>query len=127
MSRTIYTADAPKPAGHYSQGIVENGWLFVSGQLPIDPASGQFVPGTIEEQTRRVLDNMAAVVIAAGGSLRDIAKVTLYFSDIAYWPAINAVYAEFFGDHKPARSAVPTQKLHYGADVEADAIAFVKG
>ena len=127
MSRSISTADAPKPGGHYSQGVVESGWLFVSGQLPIDPATGKFVPGTIEQQTRLVLDNMAAVVRAAGGELRDVVKVTLYFSDIAYWSAINAVYAEFFGDHKPARSAVPTQKLHYGAEVEIEAIAFLKG
>ncbi len=126
MAHVIQTPDAPQPAGHYSQGLLDNGWLFVSGQLPIDAATGRFVPGTIEEQTRLVIANVKAVVQAAGGTLDDVVKVTLYFSDVAFWPQINAIYAEAFGAHKPARSAVPTPKLHYGADIEMEAIAIIR-
>lgn len=122
MLQTLSTRAAPSPLGHYSQAICDRGTLYVSGQLPID-ASGHVQLGSIEEQTRLTLGNLEAILRAAGGTRQDVVKVVLYFSDIAHWAAINAVYAEFFGAHRPARSAVPTGRLHFGAEVEIEAVA----
>jgi 2-iminobutanoate/2-iminopropanoate deaminase len=121
--KTIITDRAPSPAGHYSQGVLANGLLFVSGQLPIDPDSGEIVDGTIEEETTRTLKNVRQIVRAAGATLHDIVKVTIFVPDIELWPRINAAYAEFFGSHKPARAVVPVGPLHYGARIEVEAVA----
>ena len=121
----ISTDGAPAPAGHYSQGVVHNGTLYVAGQLPIDPATGEKYIGPIEEQTRQVLQNVAAIVEAAGGGLGDILKVTVYVSDIGLWGRVNQVYAEFFGEHRPARAVVPTRNLHHGFEIEVEAVAAV--
>lgn len=119
----VFTEKAPKPAGHYSQGVVHGGLVYVSGQLAIDPATGEKKLGSIEEQTGQALKNVAAVLEAAGSGIDRVLKTTVYVSDIALWPRVNAVYAEFFGDHKPARAVVPTRELHFGFQVEVEAVA----
>lgn len=123
--KTVFTTEAPVPAGHYSQAIVHNGLVFVSGLLPINPETGRKKAGTIEEQTRQVLNNLAAILAASGSSLEKVLKVTVYISDIALWGQVNEVYAEVFGSHKPARAIVPTRELHYGFQIEVEAIATV--
>lgn len=121
--QTIFTPNAPKPAGHYSQGAVHNGLLFVSGQLPIDPKTGEKQLGSIEEQTKQALMNVTAIVRAAGSDLDRVIKTTVYVSDISLWDRVNSVYAGFFGEHHPARAVVPTRALHFGFQIEIEAIA----
>lgn len=119
----IHTPDAPDPGGHYSQAVVHGDLVFVAGMLPIAPDTGEKILGSVEEQTEQVLKNIAAVVEAAGSSIDQILKMTVYVSDITLWGRINQVYAAFFGDHRPARAVVPTKELHFGFLVEIDAIA----
>lgn len=121
--RAVATDKAPKAIGPYSQGIRAGGFLFVSGQIPLDPASGEVVGATIEEQTERVLRNIAGVVEAAGLSVRHIARTTVFLKDIDEFPKMNQVYARFFGDHRPARSTVEVSNLPKGVKIEIDAIA----
>ncbi|HZI18703.1 MAG TPA: Rid family detoxifying hydrolase [Pyrinomonadaceae bacterium] len=123
---TVSTDRAPAPAGHYSQAVVCGGLVYVSGQLPIDPASGERRVGTIEEQTRQVLRNVAAVLEAAGSGLDRVLRMTVYVSDISLWAGVNAVYAEVMGDHRPARAVVPVRELHYGYQIEVEAVAAVR-
>ncbi len=124
--KIISTPDSPLPAGHYSQGIVHNGVVHVSGMLAVDPATGERKLGSIEEQTRRALENLDGVLRAAGTSRNKVLKCTCYISDIELWGQVNQVYAEFFGDHKPARAVVPTRALHFGFLVEIDCVAAVE-
>ncbi|MFH1942526.1 MAG: Rid family detoxifying hydrolase [bacterium] len=124
--KIVSTQEAPKPGGHYSQGIVHNGLVYVSGQLPIRPETGEKVIGSIEDQTEQVLKNVAAVLNAAGSGLDRVIKTTVYVSDIRLWDEVNAVYARFFGDHRPARAVVPTQALHHGFQVEIEAVGIVE-
>lgn len=121
----IFTNDAPPPAGHYSQAVVHDGLVYVSGQLPIDPMTGEPRVGSIEEQTRLAMSNLAAVLEAAGSGLSRVVKTTVYVSNIELWGRVNAVYAECFGGHRPARAVVPTRDLHFGCQVEIEAIAAV--
>lgn len=121
----ILTTDAPTPAGHYSQAIVHEDVVYVSGQLPIDPHTGEKRLGSIEEQTEQALRNVAAILEAAGSDISRVIKVTVYVSDITLWGRVNAVYAEFFGEHRPARAVVPTRDLHFGFQVEIEAVAAV--
>lgn len=121
--RRIQTNDAPSPGGHYAQGVFHGGFLFVSGQLPIDAQTGEKKTGTIEEQTRQVLDNVLAVVAAAGGDKSHIVKTTVYISDIDLWDRVNEVYAKFFGLYRPARAIVPVKELHHGFQIEIEAVA----
>lgn len=123
--RIVETPGAPAPAGHYRQGIVHGGLVYVSGQLPIDPRTRQPVDGSIGEQTQRVLENVAAIVRAAGSDVSRILKVTIYVADISLWSDVNATFARFFGEHRPARAVVPTKELHHGLLIEAEAIAAV--
>lgn len=129
--RTVQTDRAPLPAGHYSQAVVHNGLVFVSGQLPLVAGTRTAVagadgsPATIEAQTRQTLANLGAVLHAAGSSFERVLKVTVFVSDVALWPAVNSVYAEVFGDHKPARSVVPSGRLRHGCDIEIEAVAAV--
>ncbi len=125
MMETVATGNAPAPAGHYSQGMIHGGLVFVSGQLPIDPASGRPRIGSIEEQTQLAVANVSAVLEAAGSSLGRVIKTTVYVSDIGLWGRVNAVYAECFGDHRPARAVVPTRDLHFGCQVEIEAVAAI--
>lgn len=116
----------PAPAGHYSPAVVSGGFVFVSGQLPVDPATGRaMADASVEEQTRRVLANVAAILDAAGSSMDRVVRATVYVSDVAFWPRFNAVYAEVMGDHRPARTVVPVPGLHHGVAVEVDMIAEV--
>jgi 2-iminobutanoate/2-iminopropanoate deaminase len=123
--KKILTHKAPNPAGHYSQAIVHEGLVFVSGQLPFDPLTGEKVNGPIEEQTQQVLKNLTAILEAAGSSLDRVLKVSIYVSDISLWGKVNEVYSRVFGSHRPARAVVPTRDLHFGFKIELEAIAAV--
>lgn len=123
--KEISTEGAPKPAGHYSQAIVHGDMVYVAGQLPIDPRTGEKKTGSIEEQTQQALSNLAAILQAANSDLNQVVKTTVYLSDIDLWSRVNEVYSIFFGDHKPARAVVPTKELHFGFQIEIDAIAAV--
>jgi 2-iminobutanoate/2-iminopropanoate deaminase len=122
----ISTSDGPTPAGHYSQAVVHGDLVFVSGQLAVDAATGQKHAGTIEQQTKIALDNVAAILRAAGSDVDRVLKTTVYISDIELWGRVNEVYAEFFGSHRPARAVVPTRDLHHGLLVEIEAIGTVR-
>jgi 2-iminobutanoate/2-iminopropanoate deaminase len=122
----VYTNEAPFPAGHYSQGIIHEGVVYISGQLSIDPTTRLPIKGTIEEQLMQSLNNMNAVLIAAGSSREMVLKCTVFISDIELWPRVNTTYVKFFGTHKPARSVVPVNTLHHGLLVEVEAIAALK-
>jgi 2-iminobutanoate/2-iminopropanoate deaminase len=123
--REILTPNAPVPAGHYSQAMVHGGVVYVAGQLPIDPQAGRGTVGAIEDQTKQALRNVSAILEAAGSSLDRVLKTTVYIADITLWDRVNAMYARVFGDHRPARSVVPTRELHYGYQIEIEAIAAV--
>ena len=123
----ITSKDAPVPAGHYSQAIVHNGLVYISGQLPIAANSTEKKVGGIEQQTEQVLANLDAILKASGSDKNQVLKVTVYISDISLWGQVNAVYARYFGEHKPARAVVPTRELHYGYQIELDAVAAVLG
>jgi len=123
--KEVQTKDAPQPAGHYSQAIEHNGLVYVAGQLPIDPKRDDKHVGSIEDQTEQVLRNLEAILKKANSDRDHVLKVTVYVSDIALWARVNAVYARFFGDHRPARAVVPTRELHFGFQIEIEAIAAV--
>ena len=126
-NRTVVSSSrAPQAIGPYSQGIRADKLLFLSGQIPIDPASGELVGGDIEAQTRQVLNNMSAVLEAAGASLSDVVKTTVFLVDLADFPAFNATYASFFTTAPPARSTVQVAALPKGARVEVEAIALME-
>ncbi len=121
--RFLASEGAPKAIGPYSQGVVEAGFLFCSGQIPLDPDSGELVSGGIEASTERVLDNMEAILKSAGLAFADVVKTTVFLVRAEDFPAMNAVYARRFGDHRPARSTVIVAALPKGAVVEMDLIA----
>jgi len=121
----VTTDAAPAPAGHYSQAVVHSGMVWVSGQLPVDPATRRPSSGPIEEQTRLAIANVTAILAAAGSGLDRVVKTTVYIADIALWDRVNAVYAECFGQHRPARAVVPTRDLHFGCAVEIEVVAAV--
>ena len=123
--RSISTPEAPKPAGHYSQAVVHAGMVYVAGQLPLDPTTGQLVPGDISVQTERTLRNVEAVLEAAGSDLDRLVSVTIFVTDVALWPKVNEAYAKVLGDHRPARAVVPVLPLRHGALLEIQAIAGV--
>jgi len=118
----IATDQAPAAIGPYSQAVRRGGFLFLSGQIPLDPATGQIVEGDISTQTRRVFDNLRAVVSAAGGTFDDIVRVGIYVTDLNDFAAVNAVMAENFQAPFPARSTIEVSGLPRGARVEVDAI-----
>jgi 2-iminobutanoate/2-iminopropanoate deaminase len=120
--KIIQTPAMPPANGHYSQCIEHNGLLYLSGQLPRDPLTKE-MPEGIEAQTRLALQNVQAILAAAGSSVPQIIQVRLYISDIALWDQVNAVYSEFMGAHKPARSVIPTRELHFGALIEVEVLA----
>lgn len=124
--KIIQVAGAITPAGHYSPAIVSNGLVFVSGILPIDMFTGEkFADADLDTQTELVLANLQRILQAAGSDLSRVVRTTVYVSDGAYWTAVNAIYARVFGDHRPARTMVPTGPLHYGVKIELDAVAEV--
>lgn len=122
----IYIEGAKKPAGHYSPAVRKGNMLFISGQVPTNPYTGEKCFGSIKEQTQQVLRNLDDILKAAGADKKDVMKMTVYVSDIAYWDEVNQVYSEHFGEHKPARTIVPTRDLHHGFLVEMDAIAYIE-
>lgn len=124
--QAIETHDAPTAAGHYSQAIVHNGVVYVAGQLPIDPANRNRPVGSIEEQTEQTLRNLEAILVAAGSGLDRVLQMTIYISDIELWGGVNVAYARVMGAHKPARAVVPVKDLHYGYQIEIQAIAATK-
>lgn len=125
MKKVISTANAPAAIGPYSQAIVTGGMLFVSGQIPLDPATGAMVEGGIEEQTTRVLDNLKAIVEAAGTTLANAVKTTVYITNINDFGKVNEIYAGYFTENPPARVCVEVSNLPKGALVEIDLIAEV--
>jgi len=120
----IQPVSLAKPRGHYSPAVVHNGFVFVSGQLPVD-AEGNKVIGTVEVQMKKCLENIQTILQASGSDIPLVVKATVFVTDIADWPKVNAVFAEFFGDHRPARVVVPCGKLIDGILVEVDCIAAV--
>ena len=121
--KSIHTNQAPAAIGPYSQAIEANGMIFASGQIPIDPATGQFVEGGIQEQTRQALTNARNILQAAGTDMENVIKTTVYLSDINTFAAMNEVYAQFFTEPFPARSAVAVKDLPKGALVEIEVLA----
>lgn len=114
---------APRAIGPYSQAVSVDGWVFTSGQVGIDPATGELVPGGFEAEARRVFANLAAVLSAAGCGFGDVVRATVYLADMADFAVLNGIYAGAFGDHRPARSTVQAAALPKGARVEIDLIA----
>jgi len=123
----VSTAGAPKAIGPYSQAVCANGFIFTAGQVALDPSTGELVSGGITEQTTRALDNLRAILTAAGSSLSDVVKTTVFLVDMADFTAMNEVYGRAFGTHRPARSTVAVAALPRGARVEIDVIATVRG
>ena len=121
----IHTTEAPEPAGHYSQAVLHNGLIFVSGQLAIDPQTRQPLHLDAGDQLTKALQNMEQILLAAGSRRDKVLKCTVFVADVALWPEANAAYAAFFGAHRPARSIVPTGNLHHGLLVEVEAVAVV--
>lgn len=122
----VATERAPKAVGPYVQGVKGFGFLFTAGQIGLDPATGKLVEGGIEAQTRRVLENLKAVVETAGSSLAQAVKTTVYLTDLSHFQAMNQVYATYFGENSPARSTVGVAQLPLGALVEIDLVALLK-
>jgi 2-iminobutanoate/2-iminopropanoate deaminase len=119
----VSTSQAPPPIGPYSQGVIAGGLLFLSGQIPLDPATGELVTGDIEAQTERVLENLMAVLREAKLGADSVVKTTVYLMDMAEFPRMNAVYGRYFGKEPPARSTVQVAGLPRGVKVEIDVIA----
>ncbi|MEM7409026.1 MAG: RidA family protein [Myxococcota bacterium] len=118
---------APAPVGPYSQAVIQDGWVYASGQIPLDPATGEKVEGEIEAQTEQVLANLAAVLEAAGSDFAHVVKTTVYVTDLALFARVNAVYAKHFASEPaPARATVQVAALPLGVEVEIDAIARVR-
>lgn len=123
--KAVSTKNAPSPAGHYSQAIIHNDIVYVSGQLAIDATTGEKRLGSIEEQTEQALNNLRHILEAAGSNTDHVLKTTVYVSDISLWGRVNDVYSKFFGSHRPARAVVPTRELHFGFKIEIEAVAAV--
>jgi len=122
-TRSVQTDAAPAAIGPYSQAIIAGGFLFTAGQIPIDPVTGQVVEGDVAPQTRRVMENLQAVLAAAGASWKDVVKTTVFLQDMADFPRMNEVYAAAMGDARPARSTVQVAGLPRGVRVEIELVA----
>jgi 2-iminobutanoate/2-iminopropanoate deaminase len=123
MKETVSTADAPGAIGPYSQAIKANGLVFCSGQIPIDPSTGEFVSDVVAEQTEQVLKNLSSVLAAAGSSLDEVVKTTVFLADMGDFAEMNEVYGRYFSDNKPARATVQAARLPRDAKVEIECIA----
>ena len=122
----VYLPDIPKPAGHYSPAIIHNGLVYVSGQLPLDLKTREPFTGAIEGQTELALLNVEAVLDAAGSDLNHVLQMTIYVSDMELWDKVNITYSQVMGEHRPARAIVPVKELHFGTQIEIQAIAAMK-
>ncbi len=120
---TVHTDHAPAAIGPYSQAVTVDGWLFASGQIPLDPATGGLITGSVAEQTDQVFKNLAAVLAEGGANLSSVVKTTVYLVDMGTFTEMNEMYARHFGDHRPARATVEVAALPKGVDVEIDVIA----
>ena len=123
--KTVHTNAAPAAIGPYSQGIVANGFLFTAGQIAIDPATGQIVPGDVAKQTERVMANLAAVLATVNATWNDVVKTTVFLHDMGDFPVVNEVYGKALGEARPARSTVQVSALPRGVLVEIDAVVAV--
>jgi 2-iminobutanoate/2-iminopropanoate deaminase len=121
--QTIQPSTLAPPGGHYSHAVVSRGMVYVSGQLPITPEGGKLSNASFEEQAKQVLSNVAVALQAAGSGVEHLVQVRVYVTDIANWPAFNSLYAQWAGDAKPARAVVPVSVLHYGFQIEMEAVA----
>jgi len=121
----IATDGAPKAIGPYSQAIKSGNLLYTSGQISLDPATGNLVEGNFDAHARRVFENLKAVLTEAGATFSNVIKATVYVTDLANFQALNAIYAEYFGDHKPARTTIQAAALPKGAPVEIDLVAVI--
>ncbi len=121
--KSVFTTNAPTPAGHYSQAIVHNDLVFVSGILPITPDGQKLSEADLSTQAQQVFANLKAILEAAGTSPDKVIKTTIFITDVSLWGAVNGLYADFFGEHRPTRSIVPIKDLHYGLLLELEAIA----
>lgn len=124
MKEIITSPNAPQAAGPYSTAVRQNGFIFLSGQIPLDPKTMQLVTGSIEEQTTRVIENLKAVLETAGLSLNDVVKTTVFLKDMNNFSRMNETYAKFFADKPPARSTIEVARLPRDVQVEIEAIAF---
>ena len=125
--RVIHSDQAPKAVGPYSQAMVHAGVLYCSGQIGLVPEAGKLVADDVESQARQVTQNLAAVLQAAGAGLTDILKVNIFLTDMGDFPKVNAIYADWLGEHRPARATVAVAALPLGAKVEMDLVARVAG
>ena len=125
--RTIETQEAPRAIGPYSQAVATGGWVFCSGQIPIDPSTGEVVPGDVRVQTERVLANLDAVLRAAGSSRTNVVKTTVFLTDMNDFKAMNEVYGRYFSEHRPARSTVQVGRLPADVRVEIECVATTAG
>jgi 2-iminobutanoate/2-iminopropanoate deaminase len=125
MKKIIFTEQAPKAMGAYSQAVVSNGFAFLSGQIPLDPSTGQLIEGDVAAQTVRVLENLKAVLEACGSSLERVVKTTVFLKDMGEFAQMNAVYSEYFPENPPARATVEAARLPRDVRVEIDCIATV--
>ena len=123
MKTIISTERAPKAIGPYSQAVVANGWAFLSGQIPLDPATNQIIAGDIAAQTERVLENLKSVLAAAGSSLERVVKTTVYLKDMGEFAKMNEVYGRYFANNAPARATVEAARLPRDVGIEIDCIA----
>jgi len=126
MKKIILTNEAPAAIGPYSQAVRSGTFLFCSGQIPLDPKSGQIVPGDIDAQTRRVLNNIAAVLRAESATFEDVVKTTIFLTDLGDFQTVNEIYGSYFKNQPPARSTVQVAALPKGAWIEIEVIAVVK-
>ena len=125
MKTIIKTDQAPAPIGPYNQAVAANGVLYVSGQIPIDPATGELVSGTIEEETEQVMKNLEAILVAAETSFSQVVKCSIFISDMSQFARINEIYGNYFGEDAPARETVQVSQLPKGVNVEISCIALV--
>ena len=122
----VATNEAPKAIGPYSQAVTSNGFLFTSGQIALDPATGNLVHGDFAAQARRVFENLKAVLRKAGTDFNHVTKANVYLTDLANFQTLNTIYAEYFGEHKPARTTIGVSQLPKGGQVEIDLVAVLR-
>ena len=125
--KIFLTEKAPKPVGPYSQAVIHKGIMYISGQIPLDPVSGELVRGTIEDETKRAFNNLKTIIEEAGATMGDVLRVSCYLADMEDFPRFNAVYATYFTDNPPARSTIQAAKLPLDVQVELDAIVALPG
>ena len=123
MLEIIQTRNAPSPIGPYSQAIRANGFVFVSGQIPVDPDTGEVIAGDVAAQAKQVMKNLAAVLDAAGSGLINVVKTTIFLTDLDDFPGVNRIYGEYLGEVRPARATVQVGRLPKGVMLEVEAIA----